>query len=68
MTTSKFASGYCIILVIKYNAVVFDFLLAREPLTTLYLPLKFQNFLYPFPTTSGRKILLTSLVFKCIIS
>lgn len=41
---------------IIHNAVVLDFLDARLPLHTLYLPLKFQNRLYPLPTKLGRFI------------
>ena len=46
------------------SAVVLDFLDALDPLTTLYLPLKFQNSLYPLPTQSGRKIFFFFIIQK----
>ena len=41
-------------LYIYHNAVVLDFLDARLPFTTLYLPLKFQKALYPRPIILGK--------------
>jgi len=57
LTTKVFAPGCFIIFVIYQSAVVFDFLDALEPLTTLYLPLKCQNLLYFLPTTFFKDIL-----------
>ena len=45
--------SYFIMLVMNHSAVVFDFLDAREPLQTRYLPFHRQNVPYPLPTTSG---------------
>lgn len=50
---------------INHSAAVFDFLEARLPFTTLYLPLKFQNSRYPLPIKAGRYTLKTS--FCCFI-
>lgn len=44
------------------RAAVFDFLDARLPFTTRYLPRKFQKSLYPLPTTEGRLIRIASFV------
>lgn len=50
-----------------HSAVVFDFLLARLPLTTRYLCLLLQKAPYPFPTSCGSITFVVS-VFDFIIS
>ena len=65
-TQSRLACGYSMIRAMQFSAVVFDFLDAREPLTTRYLPLKFQKLPYPLPTTSGRFTFLAVLILKPI--
>lgn len=61
LITNVFASGYFIMLLIIHRAVVFDFLLPLDPLTTLYLHLQCQNSAYPFPTILCNDSLLTCL-------
>lgn len=53
---------------IMFKAIVVDFLLAREPLTTLYRFLQFQKVPYPLPTISGSHAVIfgVSSIFKSL--